>query len=104
MLKFSGLLRIEIRKNEDFSDSVYIREGRGHQARAEVILPDAGFRCSGILNKKDEPEYIEFPDSIKKRFKLAKGTEIEWGEGQLYTQMEDATWLMTCGFPPTGGD
>jgi len=35
---------------------------------------------------------------------FGRGTEIECGEGQLYTQMEDGTWLMTGGFPPSDED
>jgi putative AlgH/UPF0301 family transcriptional regulator len=35
---------------------------------------------------------------------FAKGTDIAWGEGQLYTQMDDDTWLMTGGFPPLDED
>jgi hypothetical protein len=34
----------------------------------------------------------------------AHGVGIKWGTGQLYTQMEDGTWLMTAGFPPGHGN
>lgn len=30
-----------------------------------------------------------------------RGTRIEWGQGQLYTQLKNGYWLMTGGFPPS---
>jgi len=32
------------------------------------------------------------------------GVGVAYGEGQLYTQMDDGSWLMTGGFPPPGPD
>ena len=31
---------------------------------------------------------------------LREGDGIEWGKGQLYTQMDAGEWLLTGGFPP----